>query len=113
MSICVRGKERPSKLLLEKLDGARQRGLRHIAPLACASEIQFLCHREEITNLMHFHNDLTRAFDRHGKIGTLCRGGLDCSYPPFDCSPPNVSCMGRKKGVVMSVLSGVEKCPLI
>ena len=52
-------KELPSKLLLEKLDGARQRGLRHIAPLACAREIQLLGHREEITNLVHFHDDLT------------------------------------------------------
>ena len=35
-------KEQPSKLLLEKLDGARQGGVRHIAPLACAGEIQLL-----------------------------------------------------------------------
>src|SRR5271155_885813 len=48
-------KEQPSELLLEKLDGARQRGLRHIALLARAGEIQLLGHREEITNLMHLH----------------------------------------------------------
>jgi hypothetical protein len=52
-------KKEPAKLLLEKLDRARQRRLRHIAPLACASEIQLLGHREEITNLMHFHDNLT------------------------------------------------------
>ena len=52
-------KKQASKLLLEKLDGARQGGLRHIAPLACAREIQLLGYREEITNLMHFHDDLT------------------------------------------------------
>jgi hypothetical protein len=52
-------RERPSKLLLEELDGARQRGLRHIAPLAGASEIQLLGQREEVTNLMHLHDDVS------------------------------------------------------
>src|SRR5271166_2216562 len=46
--------EQPSKLLLEKLDSARQGGLRHIASFGCAREIQLLRHRKKITNLMHF-----------------------------------------------------------
>jgi hypothetical protein len=62
-------KKQPSKLLLEKLDGARQGGLRHIAPLGCAREIQLLGHREEITNLVHSHDDLTGMVDGHGSIG--------------------------------------------
>ena len=40
-----------------------KRGLRHIAPLACAREIQLLGHREEITNLMHFHDNLSGRLD--------------------------------------------------
>ena len=62
-------KEQSSKLLLEKLDGARQRGLRHIAPLACASEIQLLGHPEEITHLMHFHDNLSGRLDIAEKPG--------------------------------------------
>jgi hypothetical protein len=62
-------KKQPSKLLLEKLDGARQGRLRHIAPLGCAREIELLGHREEITNLVHFHDNLTGMVDGHGSIG--------------------------------------------
>ena len=61
-------KKQPSKLFLEKLDGARQGRLRHIAPLGCAREIQLLGHREEITNLMHFHDDLTGMLDGHARL---------------------------------------------
>jgi len=43
--------------------------LRHIAPLGCAREIQLLGHREEITNLVHFHDNLTGMVDGHGSIG--------------------------------------------
>src|SRR5271166_1377774 len=60
--------KQPSKLLLEKFDGARQGGLRHIAPLGCAREIQLLGHREEITNLVHFHDNLTGMVDGHSSI---------------------------------------------
>ena len=64
-------KKRPSKLLFEKLDSARQRGLRHIARLACAGEIQLLGHREEITNLVHLHDNLTDMVDGHGRIAPV------------------------------------------
>jgi hypothetical protein len=88
----------PSKLLLEKLDGARQRGLRHVAPLACASEIQFLGHRGEIPQLMHFHDDLTGMV--HGgahvtiesmaaelaNARTACALALRACPSPFDSS---------------------------
>jgi hypothetical protein len=64
-------KKRPSKLLFENLDSARQRGLRHIALLACAGEIQLLGHREEITNLVHLHDNLTDMVDGHGRIAPV------------------------------------------
>jgi hypothetical protein len=52
-------KQRSAELLFEELDGARQGGLRHIALLAGAGEIQLLGQREEVSNLMHFHDCLT------------------------------------------------------
>ena len=58
--IALAAKKQPSKLLFEKLDRARQGGLGNVAALACPGEIQLLGYREEITNLMHFHDDLTR-----------------------------------------------------
>jgi hypothetical protein len=68
---------RNSEFLFEKLDSARQRGLRHIALLTCAREIQLLGHCEEITNLVHFHDDLTGMVDGHGSIwGTLLTNTL-------------------------------------
>ena len=48
-------KQRAAHLLLELLDGARQRRLRHVAALGGAREIQVLAQSEEITDLMHFH----------------------------------------------------------
>jgi hypothetical protein len=62
-------KQKPSELLLKELDRARQGGLRHIAPLACAGEIQLLGYREEITNLMHFHGDLEVSSRRWLEFG--------------------------------------------
>ena len=47
--------QRPAKLLLELLDGAGQRGLRDVAALGRAREIQLLAEREEVADLMHFH----------------------------------------------------------
>jgi hypothetical protein len=51
-------KKRPAELLFEKLDGARQGGLGHIAEFARAGEIQLVGQREEISNLVHFHDNL-------------------------------------------------------
>jgi hypothetical protein len=64
-------KKRPAKLLFENLDSARQRGLRHIALLACAGEIQLLGRREEITNLVHLHDNLSDMVDGHGRIAPV------------------------------------------
>ncbi len=74
--LALAAKKRPSKLLFEKLDGARQRGLRHIALLACAGEIQLLGHREEITNLVHLHGSLTDIVDGHGRIAPVGVGRM-------------------------------------
>ena len=41
---------------LELLDRARQRGLRYIAVVGGAREIQRARHRQEISHLMHFHD---------------------------------------------------------
>ncbi len=57
-------KKLSTELLFEKLDCPRQGGLRHIALFACAREIQFLCHRKEITNLVHFHDNLSEQSQR-------------------------------------------------
>jgi len=53
--------KQPSELLFEKFDGARQRRLRHVAPIARAREIQFLGNCEEVTNLVHLHRFTTLA----------------------------------------------------
>ena len=48
-------KQRTAQLFFELLDGARQRGLRDVAALGRAGEVQFLAEAEEIADLMHFH----------------------------------------------------------
>src|SRR5204863_6521451 len=45
----------PSHLTLELLDRTRQCRLGDVAALCCLSEIEFLDHGEEVSNLMHFH----------------------------------------------------------
>ena len=46
-----------AELVLQELDGARERGLRHVAFLGRAGEVQLLAQGEEIPDLMHFHGD--------------------------------------------------------
>src|SRR5262249_15646848 len=48
-----------TKLAFELLYRTRERRLRHAALFRRAREVQFLCHPEEISNLMHFHDNLT------------------------------------------------------
>src|SRR5229473_7128940 len=55
---------RPAELLLEQLDRARQRGLRNVAPLRRAGEIQLLRDRYKIADLMHFHRSCPAASRR-------------------------------------------------
>ena len=52
-------KKWPTKLAFELLDRTRERRLRYVALFRRAREVQFLCCPEEITNLMHFHGNLT------------------------------------------------------
>src|SRR6516165_6852293 len=52
-------KKWPTKLTFELLDRTRERRLRHVALFSRSREVQFLCHPEEITDLMHFHDNLT------------------------------------------------------
>jgi hypothetical protein len=47
-----------AKLALQLLDGPRQRWLRHIALVGRAREVKRVCDREEIPDLMHFHDEL-------------------------------------------------------
>src|SRR5262249_45927683 len=47
----------PAELVLQQLDGARERRLRHVAFLGRAGEIQLLAQGEEIPDPMHFHGD--------------------------------------------------------
>src|SRR5262249_33882118 len=46
-----------AELVLQELDGTRERRLRHVAFLGRAGEVQLLAQGEEIPNLMHFHGD--------------------------------------------------------
>src|SRR5215831_11801828 len=47
-----------AKLALQLLDGPRQRRLRHIALVGRAREVEDVRDREEIPDLMHFHEEL-------------------------------------------------------
>src|SRR6266511_4649529 len=49
-------KERSAKLSFQLLNCTRERGLRDVALFGCAREVQFLCDRQEISDLMHFHS---------------------------------------------------------
>ena len=58
--------QRAAHLVLELLDGAGQRRLRHVTALGGAGEVQVLAEREEIADLMHFHGmgPVARPIDR-------------------------------------------------
>ena len=47
--------ERAAHLVLEQLDGPRQRGLRHVATLCRPREVERLREGHEVADLMHFH----------------------------------------------------------
>src|SRR3990172_8990965 len=53
----------PTELLLELLDGARERRLGDVAFLSGTREIQDACHRQEISHLVHFHSKSPTAAD--------------------------------------------------
>ena len=46
-----------AELVLELLDGARQRGLGNVAVLGRTSEVQFARYRQEVADVMHFHRE--------------------------------------------------------
>ncbi len=48
-------KELATELSFQLLDRPRERGLRDVAPFSSAREVQLLCDREKITDLMHLH----------------------------------------------------------
>jgi hypothetical protein len=81
-------KQSAAQLLLKQLDCARQRRLRYVAFFRCAREIEFLCHGEEITNLMHFHGDPVTAHEPlfNIKSGDLCyRPGMRFAKARAQC----------------------------
>src|SRR5262249_10570329 len=47
--------EEPAELVLQQLNGARERRLRHVAFLGRPGEVQLLAKGEKIPDLMHFH----------------------------------------------------------
>ena len=67
-------KQGTAELLLEQLDGPRQRRLRNIAPLRRSGEIQFLGDREEVADLMHFHATAPRSAELSGTSSAEERG---------------------------------------
>jgi hypothetical protein len=48
--------QRPTELVLQHLNRARQRRLRDVALVGGAREVQLPGDRQEIANLMHFHD---------------------------------------------------------
>src|SRR6516225_473517 len=75
-------KKWPTKLAFELLYRTRERRLRHVALFRCAREVQFLCHPEEIPNLIHFHDNLTGMVDRDSVAESVGIG----SYSPGRCA---------------------------
>ena len=63
-----------AQLRFERLDGARERGLRNFAALGRAREVQLLAQREKIANLMQFHG-------RHSLGDNRLWGGATCEMP--------------------------------
>jgi hypothetical protein len=47
--------QRPAELALEELDRPRQRGLRHVAALGGAREVELVRDGEEVADLVHLH----------------------------------------------------------
>src|ERR1043166_9244928 len=47
--------QQAAQLLLEQLDGAGQRRLGDVALLGRAGEVELVCHRQKIADLMHLH----------------------------------------------------------
>jgi hypothetical protein len=63
--------QQPAQLVLKLLDGAGQRGLRHVALLRRPGEIQRAADREEVADLMDFHGGSGAC----PRIPSLCRKG--------------------------------------
>src|SRR5215831_19133746 len=66
----------PSKKLatefeLEHFYGAGQRGLRHVALLRCAREVQFIGNRKKIADLVHLHGSAPTCRDVRAAISYL------------------------------------------
>jgi len=53
--------QRAAELVFQELDRARQRRLRHAATARRAREIAFRADREEVADLIHFHDGWARA----------------------------------------------------
>ena len=47
--------QRPAEFVFQELDGAGERGLRDMALLGRAREIELLADREKVAHLLHFH----------------------------------------------------------
>jgi hypothetical protein len=73
--------ERAAELFLQQLDRTGERGLRHVAALRGAREIQMLAHGKEVPDLVHFHRTLPvrLAFLPGSSVGQT--GGV-ASIPP-------------------------------
>jgi hypothetical protein len=56
--------QRAAQLLFQRLDGARERGLRNAASFSGAREIQLVAEAEEIADLMQFHGDALPSFEQ-------------------------------------------------
>jgi hypothetical protein len=58
--------QKPAQFLLKLLDRSRQGGLRHIALLGGAREVERLRHRQKIADLVHLHSaaPLDRSLSR-------------------------------------------------
>src|SRR5215470_9757907 len=74
-------KKWPTKLAFELPYRTRERRLRHVALFRRAREVQFLCHPEEIPNLIHFHDNLTGMVDKDSVAESVGIG----SYSPGRC----------------------------
>src|SRR5262249_34071158 len=75
--------QRAAKLIFERFDRTRERGLRDTAALGGAGEVQLLAEREKIADLMQFHRTGPWASRHRSEMDAKCRVRIGSIAPRY------------------------------
>jgi hypothetical protein len=88
-----------AELVLQELDGTRERWLRHVAFLGRAGEVQLSAQGEEIPDLMHFHGIASQCtVTSRPRFGLPNHRGRAISQLVVAATNPALAGLGRPAG---------------